>query len=264
MEQDQVSGDHAELYSVVTVGAGGLAQGARGATRLPGRLADHARCIVVPPQLRGKLCEELGRRPARTVAAGEYLYHMGEAARSVYLVRAGLVKTSLVSPGGQELTLRVHKAGDMLGELCLCLGERREQAAALEESNVVEIPVGLVMAKLRQDPHAALAFASDVCAHLVQAYERLRSLSVEPTMGRLTRTLLELASDLGETAPRGTQITHHITQEELARMIGARREVVSGLLNQLRSTGLISYTRRGLIVINREALEDLLDRIGEA
>jgi len=123
-----------------------------------------------------------------------------------------------------------------------------------------------VIAKLRQDPQAAFAFAfaSDVCAHLVQAYERLRSLSVEPAMGRLTRTLLELASDLGETAPRGTQITHHITQEELARMIGARRKVVSGLLNQLRSTGLISYTRRGLIVVNREALEDLLDRIGGA
>jgi hypothetical protein len=28
-------------------------------------------------------------------------------------------------------------------------------------------------------------------------------------------------------------------------MIGARREVVSGLLNRLRTDGLISYTRRG-------------------
>lgn len=242
----------------------GATEGAQGADPAPGRLADHAQCVVVSQQLRGKLCEGLERRPARAVAAGEFLYHMGEAARSVYLVRAGLVKTSLVSPGGQELTLRVHKAGDILGELCLCLGERREQAAALEQSNVVEIPVDLLIARLRQDPQAALDFASDACAHLVQAYERLRSLSVEPAMGRLTRTLLELASDLGETTPQGARIAHHITQEELARLIGARREVVSGLLNQLRSTGLISYTRRGLIVVNRQALRDLLHRIGEA
>jgi CRP/FNR family transcriptional regulator len=188
---------------------------------------------------------------------------MGEAARTVDLVRGGLIKTSVVSPGGQELTLRVHKAGDILGELCLCLGERREQAAALEESNVVEIPVELLIVKLRQDPQAALDFAADACAHLVQAYERLRSLSVEPVMGRLTRTLLDLASDLGETTPQGTQITHHITQEELGRLISARREVVSGLLNQLRNTGLISYARRGLIIVNRQALQSLLASIGE-
>ncbi|MGH2708778.1 MAG: Crp/Fnr family transcriptional regulator, partial [Actinomycetota bacterium] len=151
-----------------------------------------------------------------------------------------------------------------LGELCLCLGERRDQAVALEGSEVVEIPVDLLIARLKQDPHAALDFASAACAHLVHAYERLRSLSVEPAMGRLTRTLLDLASDLGETTPQGSQIAHHITQEELARLISARREVVSGLLNQLRNTGLISDTRRGLIIVNRQTLQDFLDSIGQA
>ncbi|MGH2400305.1 MAG: Crp/Fnr family transcriptional regulator, partial [bacterium] len=100
----------------------GMGQGS-GDTLAP-RLADHSQCVVVSELFRGKLCAELGRRPARRVEAGEFLYHMGEAARSVYLVRGGLIKTSVVSPGGQELTLRLHKAGDILGELCLCLGER--------------------------------------------------------------------------------------------------------------------------------------------
>jgi CRP/FNR family cyclic AMP-dependent transcriptional regulator len=229
----------------------------------PPRLTDHSQCVAVSHLFRGKLCEELGRRPARRVEAGGFLYHMGEPAHSVYLVRSGLIKTSMVSPGGQQLTLRVHKSGDILGELCLCLGERREQAVALERSEVVEIPVDLLIGRLRQDPNAALAFASAACEHLAQAYERLRSLSVEPAMRRLVRTLLDLAEDLGETTPLGTQITHHITQEELARLIGARREVVSSLLNQLRIAGLISYTRRGLIVVNRRALWELLDSIGE-
>ncbi|MEO8090847.1 MAG: Crp/Fnr family transcriptional regulator [Gemmatimonadales bacterium] len=241
----------------------GMGQGS-GDALAPRRLSDHSQCVVVSELFRGKLCEELGRRPARRIEAGEFLYHMGEAARSVYLVRGGLIKTSVVSPGGQELTLRVHKPGEILGELCLCLGERRDQAVALEKSEVVEIPLDLLIARLRQDPHAALDFASTACAHLVLAYERLRSLSVEPVLGRLTRTLLDLASDLGETTPQGIRIPHHITQEELARLISARREVVSGLLNQLRNAGLISYTRRGLIVLNRRALQDLLDSIGRA
>jgi len=188
---------------------------------------------------------------------------MGQPAESVYLVCRGLVKTSLVSPGGQELTLRLYPAGDILGELCLCTGERGEQAVALETSEVVEIPLAALLRRVRQDPQAALEFASAVCEHLADAHEGLRSLSFDPVTERLARALLGLADRLGETGARGRRIAHHITQEELARMIGARREVVSGLLNRLRTDGLISYTRRGLIEVDGAALEAYVDSISE-
>jgi CRP/FNR family transcriptional regulator len=173
------------------------------------------------------------------------------------------VKTSLVSPGGQELTLRLYPAGDILGELCLCTGERREQAVALETSVVVEIPLAALLRRVRQDPQAALDFASAVCEHLADAHEGLRSLSFDPVTERLARALLGLADRLGEAGVRGKRIAYHITQEELARMIGARREVVSGLLNRLRTDGLISYTRRGLIEVDRAALAAYVDSISE-
>ncbi len=204
--------------------------------------------------------EQLANGSGRHVGAGELLYTMGQPAESVYLVRRGLVKTSLVSPGGQELTLRLYPAGDIFGELCLCTGERREQAMALEASEVVEIPLTALLRRARQDPHVALDIASTVCEHLADAHEGLRSLSFDPVSERLARALLGLADRLGDTCARGRRIVHHITQEELARMIGARREVVSGLLNRLRTDGLISYTRRGLIEIDREALSRMLAR----
>jgi len=231
---------------------------------LSGFLTTHLQCVALSDLFRGKLCEELGRGPARRLESGEFLYHMGEAARSIYLMRSGLIKTSLVSPGGHELTLRLHKTGDILGELCLCIGERREQAVALEESDVVEIPLELLLARLRRDSVAALEFARAASARLLETYQRLESLSAEPVMGRLTRTLLDLASDLGEPAGDGIEIRHHITQEELGRLISARREVVSSLLNELRKTGLISYTRRGYIVVDRDALRALLESINQA
>jgi len=231
---------------------------------LSGLLTTHLQCVALSDLFRGKLCEELGRGPARRLESGEFLYHMGEAARSIYLMRSGLIKTSLVSPGGHELTLRLHKTGDILGELCLCIGERREQAVALEESDVVEIPLELLLARLRRDSVAALEFARAASARLLETYQRLESLSAEPVMGRLTRTLLDLASDLGEPAGDGIEIRHHITQEELGRLISARREVVSSLLNELRKTGLISYTRRGYIVVDRDALRALLESINQA
>ena len=238
------------------------AQGGVATAAFP-RLSDHAGCTDLSRLFRGQLCEQLAGGPGRQVPAGKLLYTMGQPAESVYLVRRGLIKTSLVSPGGQELTLRLYPAGDILGELCLCTGERREQAMALEASEVVEIPLAAVLRSVRQDPQAALELASAVCEHLADAHEGLRSLSFDPVTERLARVLLVLADRLGEPGARGRRIAHHITQEELARMIGARREVVSGLLNRLRSDGLISYTRRGLIEIDREALEAYADSIVE-
>jgi hypothetical protein len=80
-------------------------------------LADHSQCVAVSELFRGKLCEELARRPARHVQSGEFLYHMGEPARSVYLVRRGLIKTSMVTPGGREITLSNTKDAQKQVEL---------------------------------------------------------------------------------------------------------------------------------------------------
>jgi CRP-like cAMP-binding protein len=213
---------------------------------------------------RGRLCQELAGGPGRSLKAGELLYTMGQPAESVYLVRRGLVKTSLVSPGGQQVTLRLYPAGEILGELCVCTGERREQAMALETSEVVEIPLVTLLRRIRQDPQAALDFTSAVCEHLAAAHEGLRSLTFDPVSQRLARALLELADRLGVVGDRGVRIGHYITQEELAHMIGARREVVSGLLNRLRTEGMISYSRRGLIEVNREGLRTFIDSIPES
>ena len=55
------------------------------------------------------------------------------------------------------------------------------------------------------------------------------------------------------------ELVRYIRQEELARLVGARREVVSGLLNRLRASGHISYSPRGAITVRRASLERFLE-----
>jgi CRP/FNR family transcriptional regulator, cyclic AMP receptor protein len=221
-------------------------------------LGQHAQCLALSGILRGKLCEQLTRRPARHAAHGTFLYLTGEPATSLYFVRRGLIKTSRVAPDGRELILHLHRPGEIFGELCFCTGERREQAAALEASEVVEILRDDLLAQLLRNPDAMLALIAVTCERLADAQSRLESVSFEPTMERLVRTLLRMADTLGEAAPEGTHIAHYITQEALAQLIAARREVVSGLLNRLRDQGLIDYPRKGRIRVQRQALETYL------
>ncbi|MFL5448229.1 MAG: Crp/Fnr family transcriptional regulator [Gemmatimonadales bacterium] len=219
---------------------------------------DHAQCEAFGGSVRGRLCQHMALLPPRRLEAGEHLYRTGSPSRSLFLVRSGLIKTSTVSSEGEELTLRLGKPGDLVGELCLCGGNRREDAVALEPSAVVEMSLPALLGRLRDDPDIAVEFAAAVCDRLADAYEQIESLSWDTVLYRLVRTLLRLAAELGEPTENGTSLAHHIKQEELARLVGARREVVSGLLNRLRASGHISYSARGAITVHPGSLHKFL------
>jgi CRP/FNR family transcriptional regulator len=224
-----------------------------------GTLSEHRQCEALSGSVRGRLCQQLAQLPSRPVPAGHHLYRTGHPADSLFLVQSGLIKTSTVSPAGDELTLRLHKPGDLLGELCLCGGDRREEAVALEPSSVTEISVAALLGRLRNDSDAALELASAVCDRLADAHAQIESLTWDTVLYRLVRTLLRLANELGEPSESGVRLAHYIRQEELARLVGARREVVSGLLNRLRASGHISYSPRGAITVRRNCLERFLE-----
>ncbi|HET6796285.1 MAG TPA: Crp/Fnr family transcriptional regulator [Gemmatimonadales bacterium] len=221
-------------------------------------VSDHPGCEALSASFRGRLCQQLTDLPHRRLEAGQHLYRVGHQARSLFLVRTGLIKTSRISPAGEELTLRLYKPGDLVGELCLCGGGRREEAIALEPSTVSEISFAALLARLRQDPEAAVELASVVGERLADAYEQIESLSWDTVLYRLVRTLLRLADDLGEPSEAGIRLEHYIRQEELARLVGARREVVSSLLNRLRASGHISYSPRGAITVRPKDLRSFL------
>ena len=225
------------------------------------RYVEHERCSVVSGLLRGKLCDQLVPRPVRHIEAGQYLYFAGEVATSVFFLKNGLVKTSRTSPAGDDIILQLHRAGDILGESCFCIGERHEDALALEPSEVAEILIEDLLAELQKNPDAIRDLVIALCERLGNLSSRLQSLSFETAIVRLVRTLLILADTLGETAAEGTHIVHYVRQEQLAQMIGARREVVSGLLNRLRASGLIDYSRKGRIRVHRGPLKAYLDSL---
>jgi CRP/FNR family cyclic AMP-dependent transcriptional regulator len=213
------------------------------------------RCLAAEGLLQGALCRQLANRPARCIPSGQFLYLTGQRAGSLYLLKSGLIKMSRVSPGGEEIILQLFRPGELLGELCFCTRERREQAVALERSEVVEITLEDLRAQLQRTPGAAFDLVETLCSRLSDAYSRFESLSFESALARLVRTLLLLAETLGEVTPDGVHISHYIRQEELAQMIAARREVVSSLLNRLREQGLIDYPRKGQISVRRDALQ---------
>jgi CRP/FNR family cyclic AMP-dependent transcriptional regulator len=221
-------------------------------------MTDHRQCVALSGCFRGKLCDQLMHRPGRSVGKGELVYGLGDSAQSVFFLRRGFVKLTSLTEDGRELILRLHQAGEVFGELCHCTGERREQAVAMEDSEIVELNFDEFVAHLQNNRPAFLLFLSNVAQQLSAAYDQIQTLSFSSTMERLVRTLSRLADEFGEPAGEWVRLTHYFRQDDLAQMIGARREVVSTLLNQLRDRGLINYARKDGLLLHRAGLEGFL------
>lgn len=221
-------------------------------------IVDHRQCLALSGFFRGKLCDQLMTRPGRRLIKDDLVYGLGEAAQSVFFLRQGLVKLTSLTEDGRELILRMHQAGEVFGELCHCTGERREQAVAMEDCEIVELHFDEFVAHLQSNRPAFLLFLSNVSQQLSEAYEQIQTLSFSSTMERLARTLTRLAEEFGEPEGEWIRLTHYFRQDDLAQMIGARREVVSTLLNQLREQGVVTYTRKDSLLLHRAGLERLL------
>ena len=76
--------------------------------------------------------------------------------------------------------------------------------------------------------------------------------------GRLANLLLRLANDFGSESERGTVIDLSLTQQDLAKMIGATRETVSHCLARLLEFGAVRR-RRAPITVIRTKLQEFLD-----
>jgi len=76
--------------------------------------------------------------------------------------------------------------------------------------------------------------------------------------GRLANLLVRLSGDFGKEGERGTEIDLNLTQQDLAKMIGATRETVSHCLARLLEYGAVKR-RRSPIVVDVAALTRFLD-----
>jgi CRP/FNR family transcriptional regulator, cyclic AMP receptor protein len=192
---------------------------------------------------------------ARRFRRGAMLFHEGEDAGHVLIVRAGRVKVSSFTADGREVVLAVRGPGELLGELSAIDGEPRSaSASALEQVDVLSVPAEDFRSFLEMRPRVTVWLMQMLSRKLRDADRKRIEFGAHDTVGRVCHRLVELAERFGEESTRGLRITLPLSQQELAGWTGASREAVSKALHQLRSRGYIETARRGITVLDMPAL----------
>ena len=211
--------------------------------------------------------EELGQlsriTPYKRFAPGEIIYHMEDPADALYFIRDGMVKISMYFPNGKEMILSLLGQYDIFGELLLLPSERRSnQAEAVVDTTLIVMPEQDFQMLLSQQPQIAMKFIKVMSTRLWQAQQWQAEGGAFDAPGRLANLLLRLAGDFGIEGERGIVIDLSLTQQDLAKMIGATRETVSHCLARLLEYGAVRR-RRAPITVNLEKLQQFLDEASE-
>lgn len=189
------------------------------------------------------------------VAKGDILFAEGEPGDRMYIVLDGKIKLGQTSGDGRESLLSVLGPGEMCGELSLFdPGLRTSTATALTDAVVLGLSNQQLRPWLAGRPEVAEALLQALARRLRRTNEAMADLVFSDVPGRVAKALMDLGEKFGTVTPEGLLVTHDMTQEELAQLVGASRETVNKALADFAQRGWIRLESRQVLILDVERL----------
>lgn len=195
--------------------------------------------LVLDGIFRGKTVIECGE--------GRNVFHQGQPADSLFYIRRGKVKLSVISPEGKEAIVAVLGAGDFFGDGCLAGQHLRiSTAVAMADCTLDKIDKQLMARILHEHHDISELFVKHLLSRNVRFEADLIDQLFNSSEKRLARILL-LLSNFGKES-KSEPVIPKVNQDTLAQMVGTTRSRVSHFMNRFREHGFIDYDDGGLTV----------------
>jgi CRP/FNR family transcriptional regulator, cyclic AMP receptor protein len=192
----------------------------------------------------------------RTFRAGEVIFHRDDPGQVLYMIKEGKVKSCIISPDGQEVSLAVFGKGEYFGEFALLDGlPRSTDAVALEKVECYTLQRSDFHNTIQKNPKIAILVLEALSKRLRNTNQMVEDLIFLDVYGRVAKKLLELAEAHGDKVDDGVRIDVRLTQQELAAMVGASRESVNKVLGYFTDKNFISTDKHRITIHNTNDLK---------
>jgi CRP/FNR family transcriptional regulator len=224
----------------------------------PGCSADPAETDFAAPRAPAGIVElvrDLGLR-RRIVHPKEHVFRAGQPQRSLYLVHAGVFKTSLVANDGREKITGFRLRGDLLGLDSLGTHAHGCDAVSLDVGEVWELPCAQLReqtARIQDELTAALA------GEIRRDWNWMLTTATLSAEQRVVAFLLDLAARFERLGFSPRQLPLRMTRTDIANFLALQLETVVRALSRLQSSGLFVIDGRELRIKDRRGLQAILD-----
>ncbi|MBC8503590.1 MAG: Crp/Fnr family transcriptional regulator [Anaerolineales bacterium] len=169
----------------------------------------------------------------------------------VYIVRSGTVKIFMLQEDGTMVILAILGAGDVVGEMSLIdSAGRSANVLTLEKSTLLWMDRDSFWGCLEEFPEINYNLVRILSRRVRLANEQIQALASLDVYGRLARQFLAFAEKYGEPDSDGEiLIPIHLTQSELADLVGASRRRVNQVMGNFKRQKYISVNASGYITV---------------
>lgn len=189
---------------------------------------------------------------------------------SIFIIVDGQIKLRSLTENGKEIIIDVLGSGDAFGPIEHAVGlaegevqrpslmdDMATEAVALSEGSALRFPLDYFQDLIQRRPTVVFNLTRVLGTRQRRLEIRLRRLLYRSSLGKVAGLLTELAERYGEPDPEsgGTSITFRLRHQEMASIIGTKRETVSECLAELELRELIVSSRSKLIVLKAEELD---------
>ena len=187
----------------------------------------------------------------RRFPRGALIVRAGDDTDALYIILSGRVKVLIPDDEGHEVILSMMGPHEFFGEMGLLDDQPRSASVeALEPCEMLRVSKAGFTACLKDNFDLAMQIIRNLVRRLRDADRKIESLALIDVYGRVARLLLDMAEEVN-----GQWLVQRAPpKQEIARMIGASREMVSRVVKDLHEKGLIRAEKRKIVLLDRQLM----------
>ncbi|HLB06385.1 MAG TPA: Crp/Fnr family transcriptional regulator [Alphaproteobacteria bacterium] len=188
---------------------------------------------------------------------GHGLFLQGDPAQSFFFIASGWIKLFRVTPGGDEVVLRVLARGESFADAAIFdSGVYPVSAEVVEDARLMVIPAASFLRRLKEEPELAFKMLASLSSHMRFLVRQLEQIKGRTASQRVADFLLQLCeAESGES-----RIRLPYDKLLIAARLGIRPETFSRALSDLRHVG-IQVQGREVVVPDVNRLASLVKNV---
>jgi CRP/FNR family cyclic AMP-dependent transcriptional regulator len=185
----------------------------------------------------------------RSAPRASVIMAAGDQIDSLYIVISGRLKVMMGDAEGKEVILSLIGPGEFFGEMGLIDdAPRSASVVTIEPCELLSISKRDFKKCLQENFEMSMAVMRGLVRRLREADRKIGSLALLDVYGRVARLLLDMSEDVNGQKV----VAKRLPKQDIAKMIGASREMVSRVMKDLQMGGYIEM--RGSTIVLRDTI----------
>lgn len=185
----------------------------------------------------------------RRFRRGEVVIEAGQKTNSLFILLAGRARVVASDARGREVILAVLQSGDYVGEMSLIDNEPHSATVRAEvQTDMLVLGRADFARCLPENSSLSYAIMRGLVQRLRSADRQIESLALLDVYGRVARALLDMSELVGESRI----IRNKVSRQDLAKAVGASREMVSRVMKDLEERAMIETREDGSVLLREQ------------